>query len=260
MNFFDRLFKNSTEKGKRFEDYIAFIYEQLLLLDNIEVKKDVILEKNGNKHQIDVYYEFYKAKTIHRVAIECKNWERPVDKKELASFESYINDLKNVTGVVIAKNGFTKGAIVYSKSKGLVLKTPQDLPNFIQSIGLNLQKVYMPSSDEHGEPFYTLLCTNNDGSWNGEYYLEGYKDLNKVMPLFISRKHGNEYLTKRNETNLAVFPLKRGHINFIADMAIKDLGGFKGLCFSLILLPFVNELNPMPVAFKANDFKKEYLT
>ena len=109
MKFFDTLFKSSTEKGKRFEDYIAFIYEQLLLLENIEVKKDMILEKNGNKYQIDIYYEFYKAKTIHRVAIECKNWERPVDKKELASFESYISDIKSITDVVVAKNGFTNG-------------------------------------------------------------------------------------------------------------------------------------------------------
>jgi hypothetical protein len=219
----------------------------------------LILEKNGNKHQIDIYYEFYKAQTIHRVAIECKNWEKPVDKKELASFESHISDLKNITGVVVAKNGFTDGAKTYAESKGLILKTPQQLPDYIQSIGLNLQKVFIPSKDENGEPFYILLCINNDGSWNGEYFLERYKEMEKVMPLFISRKHGEEYLKKRGEPNLAVFPLKRKHINFIADMAIKNLGGLKRLCFSLILLPFSNDVNPICVVFKAKDFKEEYL-
>ena len=42
-------------------------------------------------------------------------------------------------------------ATTYAESKGLILKTPQDLPDFMQSIGLNLQKVYMPSADEYGE-------------------------------------------------------------------------------------------------------------
>ncbi|WP_336686457.1 restriction endonuclease [Chryseobacterium bernardetii] len=259
MIFFDKLFKNSTEKGKKFEDYIAFIYEQLLLLDNIKVEKGLILEKNGNKHQIDIYYEFIKAQNLHRVAIECKNWERPVDKKELASFESYINDLKNITGVVVAKNGFTDGAKTYAESKGLILKTPQQLPDFMQSVGLNLQKVYMPSKDESGEPFYTLLCVNNGDNWNGEYYLEGFKDMDIVMPLFISRKHGEDYLKRIGEVHLAVFPLKKQHINFIADMAIKNLGGFKGLRFSLMLLPFSDEVKPMRAVFKAKDFKEEYL-
>jgi len=84
---------NKSSKGQEFEDYFAFIYEQLLLLDrdNAKVKKNVVLEKGGTEHQIDVYYEFTKVNITHRVAIECKNWEKPVDQKEIASFESYIN-------------------------------------------------------------------------------------------------------------------------------------------------------------------------
>lgn len=250
---------NSSKKGKLFEDYVAFIYEQLLLQDNIDVRKDVTLEKDGNKHQIDIYYEFKKADIIHRVAIECKNWEKPVDKKELASFESYINDLRNVVGVVVAKNGFTNGAYEYAKTKELILKTPDDLPNFIQGIGLNLQKVYIPNPDEYAEPFYTLLCTDNKENWTGEYYIEEYKNGIKTIPLFISKKHGMEYLKLRKEKNIAVRPLKRGHINFIVDLSLKGLGGLENLSFSLIVLPFVSEKQPMCIAMAAKDFKNEYL-
>jgi len=250
---------NKSKKGKLFEDYVAFIYEQLLLSENVSVKKNVTLEKNGNEHQIDIYYEFKMADIIHRVAIECKNWEKPVDKPTLAIFESYTNDLRNIVGVIVAKNGFTSGAKSYAKSKGLILKTPEDLPNFIQGVGLNLQKVYLPKDDEYAEPFYTLLCIDDKGDWTGEYYIEGFKDLNKTIPLFISKKHGLEYLNLRNEKSLAVRPLKREHINFIVELSLKNLGGLDNLHFSLILLPFVSDKSPMSIAFKAIDFKNEYL-
>lgn len=252
---------NKSEKGRQFEDYIAFIYEQLLLLDNdnAKVKKNVILEKGGSEHQIDVYYEFTKANITHRVAIECKDWEKPVDQKEVASFESYINHLRNITGVVVSRNGFTDGAFRYANQTGLKLLTPDDLPNFINAIGLNLQKVYMPNSDEPAEPFYTLLCVDQNGDWTGEYYLEYYNGIGKTMPLFISKKHGSEYLTLRNENNLAVRPLKRGHINFIVDLSLKGLGGLEGLNFSLIVLPFAQDKVPGCIAIGAHDFKAEYL-
>ena len=88
----------------------------MLLLDedNTIVKKNITLEKDNSKYQIDVYYEFTKANIKHRVAIECKNWEKPVDRKEVAYFESYINHLRNITGVIVSKNGFTSGAKEYA--------------------------------------------------------------------------------------------------------------------------------------------------
>ena len=229
---------NKSEKGRRFEEYIAFIYEQLLLLDNDNaiVKKNVILEKYDTEHQIDVYYEFTKANIVHRVAVECKNWEKPVDQKEIASFESYINHLRNIIGVVVAKNGFTQGALKYAESKGLILLTPEDLPNFINAIGLNMKKVYIPKADEPAEPFYTLLFIDNNGNWTGEYLIEEYPKAGKTMPLFISKKHATEYLKLRKEKNLAVLPLKRGHINFIVDLSLKGLGGLDNLLFGSLEL------------------------
>jgi len=252
---------NKSSKGQEFEDYFAFIYEQLLLLDrdNAKVKKNVVLEKGGTEHQIDVYYEFTKVNITHRVAIECKNWEKPVDQKEIASFESYINHLRNITGVVISKSGFTDGAYKYANQTGLKLLTPDDLPNFINVIGLNMQKVYMPNADEPAEPFYTLLCVDKNGDWTGEYYIEEYNGIGKTMPLFISKKHGLEYLALRNEPGLAVLPLKRGHINFIVDLSLKGLGGLDGLIFSLVVLPFAQDEVPGCIGIGARNFKAEYL-
>ncbi len=252
---------NKTEKGTSFENYIAFIYEQLLLLDkdNSVVKKNIFLEKDQSKYQIDVYYEFSKANIKHCVAVECKNWEKPVDRKEVAYFESYINHLRNITGVIVSKNGFTSGAKEYALSRGIKLLTLDDLPSFINAIGLNLQKVYFADKNETAEPFYTILWLDNQENWTGEYFIEEYKDLKNTIPLFISKKHAQDYIDLRKNKKIGVRPLKKGHLNYIVNLSLKGLGGLDNLYFSLILFPFVNGSHNS-IALKALDFKNEYLT
>jgi hypothetical protein len=137
---------NTTAKGKEFEEYVAHIYELLLKLENEHtlLSRDIKLVKNGVEHQIDIYYEFTKANVPHRVAIECKNRETPVHQKELAAFESGIGHLKDITGVVISKSGYTEGAIHYAEEMGIKLINYDELPHFINLIGLNLHKAFIP--------------------------------------------------------------------------------------------------------------------
>lgn len=252
---------NTTEKGDLFEAYISFIYKQLLLLerDHSKVQRKVILEKENAKYEIDIYYEFTKAKIKHRVAIECKNRNRPVERKEVACFESYINHLRNITGVMVAKNGFTTGAEEYAKSMGIKLLTPAQLPNFINVIGLNLKSAYLTNENDLAEPFYTILWVNEQGEWTGDYFIEDFGSLNKVMPLFISKKHGQEYIATRQDKDIALRPLRREHINFIVDLSLSKLGGLDDLNFSLIFFP-LSSLNDYCPTLKAADLKTEYLS
>lgn len=48
--------------------------------DGIVVGQDVqITDKYGRSHQVDVYYQFVMAGITHKVAIECKDYGRPID-------------------------------------------------------------------------------------------------------------------------------------------------------------------------------------
>ena len=72
-----------------YERFTQEIYQQLVNLDVVrttKVQHDVKLEgRSGQKHQIDVYWEYEIAGNKHRVAIECKNYNTLVPIRATAS-------------------------------------------------------------------------------------------------------------------------------------------------------------------------------
>jgi hypothetical protein len=82
-----------SEAWEMFESYVEFVYQSLLDLgnDNVVVARDVTLTgRTGIRHQIDVYYRFEKAGFSHRVAIECRNKSRAIDKDQVMAFKSKV--------------------------------------------------------------------------------------------------------------------------------------------------------------------------
>lgn len=70
-------------KGKELEEHVHSVYSMLLNMkdDGVIVSKNASLFSNdGIAHEVDVYYEFKRANVTHKVAIECKNTQRPLEK------------------------------------------------------------------------------------------------------------------------------------------------------------------------------------
>lgn len=69
-------------QNTEYERFTQEIYQQLVNTDVVKATKvlhDVKLEgRSGQKHQIDVYWEYEIAGNKQKVAIECKNYNRPV--------------------------------------------------------------------------------------------------------------------------------------------------------------------------------------
>lgn len=109
-----------------YELFTQSVYQQLVDLDvarTTQVQHDIKLEgKSGQKHQIDVYWEYEIAKTKHRVAIECKNYNKPVTKEKVCAFKGVLDDLNGVIGIMVTKIGYQKGAKEYAKEYGIILK------------------------------------------------------------------------------------------------------------------------------------------
>ena len=59
-----------------YEKFTQEIYQELVNADVVKstkVKHNIkILGKSGQKHQIDVYWEYEIAGVLHKVAVECK--------------------------------------------------------------------------------------------------------------------------------------------------------------------------------------------
>ena len=65
--------------GKELENYVQFVYQKLLdfMDEGAMVSSNVsVIGKSGVKHEFDVYYEFQHLNMRHRIAIECKDWNR----------------------------------------------------------------------------------------------------------------------------------------------------------------------------------------
>lgn len=176
--------------GAALEDHVQRVYQTLLNLEleNAVVGRGVnIRSSKGSIFQIDVYYEFEIAGVRHRVAIECKNWSRAVDRDEVLPFAMKIHDCPGVVGVFVSANGYQSGAVECAEQNGLSLLTVEELPSIGQLLAMNLDDVVMPGPNAIGQPFWTLYHPETK-----EPYSHTQGDEIFGM-LFLSRAHAEHY-------------------------------------------------------------------
>ncbi len=248
-------------KGKNYEDYIEFVYRLLLDLETnrnqepIIISRNVILSKNGYTGEIDIYYEFRKANILHRVAIECKNHNHPIKISSLRDFFGKITDFHNITGVFVSDSGFQSGAVEYAKEKGIIIITTDDLPNFLNLIGLRLKQLFLPNKFAIGEPFYVLMETNENGELNGSYHCIQINNNSPLsIMLFLSKKHAQDFIKRNEEKNLVVRGLLQETFDYMTLFAKNIKAEFQ------IILKKENERGDYVSFFiKPEELKEQYL-
>lgn len=109
-----------------YEKFTQEIYQELVNADVIKTTKvqhNVKLKgKSGQEHQIDVYWEYEIANVKHKVAIECKNYNKNVAVGKVRNFYGVLADFNNVTGIMVTKVGYQKGAKRFATEHGIMLK------------------------------------------------------------------------------------------------------------------------------------------
>ena len=109
-----------------YEKFVQAIYQELVNADApkaTKVEHNVKLKGNsGQEHQIDVYWEYEIAGVKHKVAIECKNYNKTVPVSKVRDFYGVLADLNNVVGILVTKVGFQKGAKKFATGHGIMLK------------------------------------------------------------------------------------------------------------------------------------------
>lgn len=113
-----------------YEKFTQEIYQDLLKKDGLttEVKHDVKLQGKSSKHQIDVYWEYNFAGINHKVAIECKNYNKQLSIGIIRNFYGVLKDIGNVNGIIVTKVGYQKGAKEFAEYYGInliVLREPE---------------------------------------------------------------------------------------------------------------------------------------
>jgi hypothetical protein len=110
--------------SREYELLVREIYQQMLEQDkvqNIVVEHDVLKQGIATVHQIDVYWEFLSGGIVHRVAVQVKQWERPVDKGAMLTFKGVLDDLPGTVGVMVTANGYQQGALEVARKYGITI-------------------------------------------------------------------------------------------------------------------------------------------
>lgn len=221
-------------KGITFENFVHEVYSTILRLEDksVLISKDVtILGKSGATHQFDVYYEFTKANVKHRVAIECKNHNRPIDKGKVSEFKGKIIDIDNLLGIMISASGYQSGADKYAEGTGIILMTLDDLPSFTQVVAMQFKQAFLPDSSVIGQPFWAVMEINKAGEVTGTYHSIDDDKVNMRIPLFYSKKHAELYCEVLPSKDVAVRGVNQDQLKVLLSITRHQNVGF-------LIIPF----------------------
>lgn len=179
-------------QNTEYERFTQEIYQQLVDSDVVKattVQHNVkLIGRSGQKHQIDVYWEYEIAGNMHKVAIECKNYNKSVPLSVVQGFKGVLDDLNGVNGIIVTKKGFQIGAKQYAKEWGISLKelrTPDRGETIIGEIEFNtyceirhtLYKLDEEWALQHGMDFsrykrtLDLMSFSNDNKWSNATHI-----------------------------------------------------------------------------------------
>lgn len=107
-----------------FEKLVAKLHET----GEVTVEHNVQLTgKSGATRQIDVVIRQKQGYYEHLIIVECKYWNKPVERLHVDAFASAVDDLNASKGVLFSTEGFQEGALIAGKHYGIDLYKVREL-------------------------------------------------------------------------------------------------------------------------------------
>jgi hypothetical protein len=159
---------DNVKFGTEYEKFVQSVYQAILNaegVDNVSVKHNIQLQgQSGCSHQIDVFWEFRLAGQIYKTAIECKNFNKPVQIGKVRDFYGVISGIPGLGGIFATKIDFQSGAKKFAAQKGISLKlirepTDIDWQGRLRKIHFNMHIVNVDIISF--EPRYTQSAIND---------------------------------------------------------------------------------------------------
>jgi len=95
-------------KGLELERLVAYLFKA----KGYDVRHNVKMRgRSGVEHQIDVYAEYRASLHVSKVIVECKSYDKPIDKDVVMKLIHEVDDLGVDKGVLITTSYFTPDAI-----------------------------------------------------------------------------------------------------------------------------------------------------
>lgn len=112
--------ESGQKKWQRFEALVAKVQQDLAPLAQV-IPNYKIQGVSGRVRQIDVMVKHAIGQYEMLIAIDCKDYKRPIDVKDVESFIAMLGDIKVHQGVLVGANGFTSTALQRALNAGVKL-------------------------------------------------------------------------------------------------------------------------------------------
>jgi len=114
----------SMDKGRMLEERIAAYFTSA----GYGVKRNEVLTgRSGGGHEIDILAEKTDPLMTVKVMVECKAWDRPIEKDVISKVDYVIKDLGFNKGIIVSLNGWRSGALQAATELGIDLWGPAEL-------------------------------------------------------------------------------------------------------------------------------------
>ena len=123
--------KKSQSEYIKYEIFTRDLYQSIISDEGFEkitvFHNGKLCGKSGSFHQIDVYWYISIAGVQQLFCIECKNWNKRVEKNNIVTFKGILEDL-SAKGIYISKKGYQSGAAEYAQHHGIEILTGSFTP------------------------------------------------------------------------------------------------------------------------------------
>ncbi|WP_316635981.1 restriction endonuclease [uncultured Flavobacterium sp.] len=110
---------------EKYELITKYIYETLGQDYNINIegygRNCIIIGNSTVKHQIDVLTSETDDTGTYRTAIECKYWNKKINKDIVMKLLAVINDSDIKRGIIVSKSGYTPDAQQFAKHNNILI-------------------------------------------------------------------------------------------------------------------------------------------
>ncbi len=143
----ENAYEKAYEKGVELEKLITRLFEA----KGYYAKHNALLVgRSGVKHQIDVYAEYKAPLHTSRIIVECKAYDKPVNKDIVMKLISEVNDLGVDRGILVTTSYFTPDAVSTASGYNIDLWDQAKLRELLGEIPLEEAKA--PQNAFYVEP------------------------------------------------------------------------------------------------------------
>lgn len=198
-----------AKAGKELEQLVAAIQKQLAPTAVVEHDVKLMGKITETHRQIDVLVKQKIGQYEMRIAIECKDYAKPVDVKGVEEFHGLLEDVGVEKGAMVCPAGFSVTAKKRAKMYGIDLYKPIDTEPHKWTAKVKIPVI----CDFRSAAISFGISTNGphpfkieQGFWENEVFDPAGNSLGKIFDRAISRWNNGEFPTEPGDVeNLPIF-------------------------------------------------------